>query len=381
MTEDQRELQEDRLSLQRGFIAALALALTGVFLWMIQDFLSALFLAAVLAIFVFPMQLFFSKLFGGRDKLAASCTLLVTVFLVLIPLLAILAIVAEQAVDVGQTFIPWVQDQIRAFREEGFAGLPDWLPFRADLAPYQSEIAGRLGEAVSGLGGLLVGGLRRATGGVLGFVLNLVILLFALFYLLTSGPRALKKALALLPMQPHDRDLLAERALSTIRATVKGTFVIAVIQGGLTGIALAVAGVPGAAFWGAIAGVLSIIPGVGPPLVWLPAAIWLWVNGEQVPAIALGVWGAAVVGVIDNLLRPVLVGQDAKMSDLMVLLSTLGGLTLFGAVGIIVGPVIAALFASAWFIYAQSFEGLLAAPDHAPGEIPDAVDPGTGPDK
>lgn len=369
MTERERaELNEDRLSLQRGFIVVLALLLTGVFLWMIQDFLSALFLAAVLAIFVFPMQIFFSKLFGGRDKLAASCTLLLTVFLVLIPLLAILAVVAEQAVDVGQTFIPWVQEQIRAFREEGIAGLPEWLPFRDSLAPYQTEIASRLGEAVSGLGGILVGGLRRATGGVLGFVLNLVVLLFALFYLLTAGPRALKKALGLLPMQPHDRDLLAQRALSTIRATVKGTFVIAVIQGSLTGIALAVAGVPGAAFWGAIAGVLSIVPGVGPPLVWLPAAIWLWVNGDQIQAIALGVWGAAVVGVIDNLLRPVLVGQDAKMSDLMVLLSTLGGLTLFGAVGIIVGPVIAALFASAWFIYAQSFEGLLSTPDKLPGE-------------
>ncbi|MEQ8405325.1 MAG: AI-2E family transporter [Oceanicaulis sp.] len=373
MTDDS-ELHEDRLSLQRGFIAVLALALTGVFLWMIQDFLSALFLAAVLAIFVFPMQLFFSKMLGGRDKAAASLTLIVTVFLVLIPLLAILALVAEQAVDVGQTFIPWVQEQIRAFREEGFAGLPEWLPFRDNLAPYQEQIAARLGEAVSGLGGILVGGLRRATGGVLGFVLNLVVLLFALFYLLTSGPRALKKALGLLPMQPHDRDLLAERTLSTIRATVKGTFVIAVIQGSLTGSALAVAGVPGAAFWGAIAGVLSIVPGVGPPLVWLPAAIWLWVNGEQVPAIALAVWGAAVVGVIDNLLRPVLVGQDAKMSDLMVLLSTLGGLTLFGAVGIIVGPVIAALFASAWFIYAQSFEGLLSAPDKLPGDSGESGD-------
>lgn len=370
MTDQDADLTEDRLSLQRGFIAALALALTGVFLWMIQNFLSALFLAAVLAIFVFPMQLFFSRLLGGRDKIAASFTLIVTVFLVLIPILAIFAVVAEQAVDVGQTFIPWVQEQIRAFRDEGFAGLPDWLPFRDNLAPYQDQIAARLGEAVSGLGGLLVGGLRRATGGLLGFVLNLVILLFALFYLLTAGPRSLKKALALLPMQPHDRDLLAERTLSTIRATVKGTFVIALIQGALTGGALAVAGVPGAAFWGAIAGVLSIIPGVGPPLVWLPAALWLWANGEQVPAIGLAVWGAAVVGVIDNLLRPVLVGQDAKMSDLMVLLSTLGGLTLFGAVGIIVGPVIAALFASAWFIYAQSFEGLLAAPERA------AVDPG-----
>ena len=352
--------EDPRLALQRGFIAALALSLTIIFLWMIRDFLSALFLAAVLAIFLFPLQRGLTRLFRGRSAPAAGVVLIIAVFAVLIPLLALLTLVAQQAVEVGQTVLPWVQEQIRNFRAEGLAGLPDWLPFRDALAPYQADIAQRLTETVSGLGGVLIGGITRAGGGALSFVLNTVILLFALYYLLTSGPKSMKTGMELLPMRPHDRNLLAERTLSTIRATVKGTFVIAVIQGVLTGLGLAVAGVPGAAFWGAVAGVLSVIPGIGPPLVWLPAAIWLWVTGSQVPALALAAWGALVVGVIDNLLRPILVGQDAKMSDLMVLLSTLGGLTLFGAVGIIVGPLIAALFASAWFIYAQSYKDLLS---------------------
>ena len=355
MTDD-----EPRLALQRGFIAALALSLSAIFFWMIRDYLGALFLAAVLAIFLFPLQRGLTRLFGGRKGPAAGVVLLVAVVAVLIPLLALLTLVAMQAVDVGQTVVPWVQEQIRNFRAEGLAGLPDWLPFKDQLAPYQSEIAQRLTEVISGLGGVVIGGIRRASGGALSFVLNTVILLFALYYLLTSGPGSIKSAMALLPMRPHDRDLLVERTLSTIRATVRGTFVIAVIQGVLTGAGLAVAGVPGAAFWGAVAGLLSVIPGVGPPLVWLPAALWLWVTGQPVASIGLAVWGAGVVGVIDNLLRPILVGQDAKMSDLMVLLSTLGGLTLFGAVGIIVGPLIAALFASAWFIYAQSYKDLLA---------------------
>ena len=354
---------DPRLALQRGFIAALALTLTVIFLWMIQDFLSALFLAAVLAIFLFPIQRGLTRLFRERKAPAAAVVLIIAVFAVMIPLLALLTLVAQQAVEVGQTVVPWVQEQIRNFRAEGLAGLPDWLPFRDALVPYQAEIAQRLTDIVSGLGGVVVDGLRRAGGGALAFVLNAVILLFALYYLLTSGPGAMKTGMALLPMRPDDRDLLAERTLSTIRATVKGTFVIAVIQGVLTGIGLAVAGVPGAAFWGAVAGVLSVIPGIGPPLVWLPAAIWLWVSGSPIPAVALAAWGALVVGVIDNLLRPILVGQDAKMSDLLVLLSTLGGLTLFGAVGIIVGPLIAALFTSAWYIYAQSYKDLLAGSD------------------
>jgi predicted PurR-regulated permease PerM len=180
-----------------------------------------------------------------------------------------------------------------------------------------------------------------------------------LFYLLTAGRQGLRTWITYMPMAPKYRDYLAERIVSTIRATVKGTFIIAVIQGSLTGLALAVAGVPGAAFWGAVAGILSIIPGVGPPLVWLPAAIWLYATGQTIPAIGLTAWGALVVGLIDNLLRPILVGKDAKMTDLMVLLSTLGGLTLFGAIGIIVGPVIAAVFTSVWYIYSESYEQLL----------------------
>ena len=351
---------DPRLSLQRGFIAALALSLSAIFLYMIRDYLTALFLAGVLAIFLYPLQRKLTEIFKGRKGPAAGVVMLVAVFAVLIPLLALLILVAQQAVDVSQTVIPWVQEQIRNFRAEGLAGLPDWLPFRDALVPYQSEIAQRLTEAVSGLGGVVIGGLTRAGGGALSFILNTVILLFALYYLLTSGQSSLKTTMELLPMRPKDRDLLLERTYSTIKATVKGTFVIAIVQGVLTGLGLAVAGVPGAAFWGAVAGILSVIPGIGPPLVWAPAAIWLYVSGSPIYAAGLAVWGAGVVGVIDNLLRPILVGQDAKMSDLLVLLSTLGGLTLVGAVGIIVGPLIAALFTSAWYIYAQSYRDLLA---------------------
>ena len=204
--------------------------------------------------------------------------------------------------------------------------------------------------------------MTRATSGTLGAFLNLVVMLFALFFFLTRGQALSKNGLELLPMPTEDRALLAERALSTIRATVKGTFVIAVIQGVLTGAALAVAGVPGAVFWGTVTAVLSVIPGIGPPLVWGPAGIWLIANGNYVAGAALIAWGALVVGVIDNLLRPRLVGQDAKLPDLLILISTLGGLALFGAIGLIIGPVIAALFASVWYLYAQSYAPLLGDP-------------------
>lgn len=352
-----------RLQLQRIFIVALALVLTLVFLWMIRDFMGALFLAGVMAILLMPAQRWLSAALGGRKggrpKISASLLLALSVLLILLPMMAVLAVVAQQAVEVGQTVLPWLQDEIRNFRQEGLAGLPEWVPFKDALAPYQGELASRLNDLASGVGGAVINGLTRATGGALGFALGAIVFLFALFYLLTSGESSLKGAMNLLPMRDGDRELLAERTLSTIRATVKGTFIIALIQGSLTGGALAIAGVPGAIFWGAVAGLISIIPAVGTPLVWGPAAVWLFVTGSPIAGIAVGVFGAVVIMNVDNVLRPMLVGKDARMSDLMVLLSTLGGLTLFGFIGLVIGPVIAALFTSVWFIYARTYRDLL----------------------
>ncbi|MCH8489603.1 MAG: AI-2E family transporter [Oceanicaulis sp.] len=364
-----------RLQLQRIFIVALALGLTAVFVWMIRDFLGALFLAGVMAIFLMPVQRWLSSLLGGRPKITASLLLVLAIFLILLPFLAILAVVAQQAVEVGQTVLPWLQGEIRNFREEGLAGLPEWVPFKDALAPYQSEMASRLNQLASGLGGAVINGLTRATGGALGFALGAIVFLFALFYLLTAGESSLRGAMNLLPMRDTDRTLLAERTLSTIRATVKGTFIIALIQGTLTGGALAAAGVPGAVFWGAVAGLISIIPAIGTPLVWGPAVIWLFATGSTMSAIALAIFGFVIIMNVDNVLRPILVGKDAKMSDLMVLLSTLGGLTLFGFIGLVIGPVIAALFTSVWFIYARTYEQLLNEDDSPQDDSPQAGDP------
>lgn len=348
-----------RLAFQRGFTILLALVISFVFLWMIRGFLGVLFLGGVLALMLMPLQRWIRKRLGGRSKIAASLVLVLAVLVFLIPLLGIIGVVIRQAADVSQIISPWIQEQYALFRDNGLEGLPDWLPYRDAIAPYQEALMQQLTNMASGAGSFAVSSLSRATGGTLGLFLDTIILLFALFLFLTSGEKMAGRMIDLLPMPKDDRDLLAERSLSTIRATVKGTFVIAVVQGTLTGIGFAVVGLPGAVFWGMVAAVLSIIPLVGPPLVWGPAALWLVLNGQYWEGGLLALYGAAFVGVVDNILRPILVGRDAKMSDLMVLLSTVGGLTMFGAIGIIIGPVIAALFTSIWFIYAKSYAPML----------------------
>ncbi|WP_417483863.1 AI-2E family transporter [Maricaulis salignorans] len=348
-----------KIALERGFIIILALVVSWIFLWMIRDYLAALFLAAVLTLFLQAPQDWLSARFGGRKGLAAGLLVTGSVLAFVIPASILLGVVAEQAIDVTSMVTPWVQEQVGLIRENGLDSLPAWLPFRDEMIQYQATIATQIGSLAGSVGRILVSSLRAGTGGVLIAALNLFILIYALFFFLLTGRETGRKAVALIPMVREDRELLAERAISTIRATVKGSFLIALVQGSLTGIGLFVAGVPGAIFWAAVATLLSIIPMIGPPLIWGPSAIWLIASGHPIAGIALAVWGAVVVSTSDNILRPMLVGKDAKMSDLMVLISTLGGLGLFGAVGIILGPVIAALFTSVWFIFREAFAGLL----------------------
>lgn len=363
-----------KIALERGFIIVLALVVSWIFLWMIRDYLAALFLAAVLTLFLQVPQDWLSAKLGGRKGISAGLLVTGSVLAFVIPASILLGVVAEQAIEVTGMVTPWVQEQVALIRTNGLDSLPAWLPFRDEMIQYQTTIATQIGSLAGSVGRILVSSLRAGTGGVLIAALNLFILIYALFFFLLTGRDMGRKAVALIPMVRADRELLAERAISTIRATVKGSFLIALVQGSLTGVGLFAAGVPGAIFWAAVATLLSIIPMIGPPLIWGPASIWLLASGHPIAGIALGIWGAVVVSTSDNILRPMLVGKDAKMSDLMVLISTLGGLSLFGAVGIILGPVIAALFTSVWFIFREAFSGLLEDEEEAEYSEDEAIE-------
>ena len=169
----------------------------------------------------------------------------------------------------------------------------------------------------------------------------------------------LEKILYYLPLEDQDERRMLEKFTSVTRATLKGSAVIGILQGGLAGLAFAVVGIPSAVFWGTIMAVLSIIPSIGSGLVWGPAAIILAVSGHVAKAIGLAVFCAVVVGSLDNLLRPILVGKDTQMHELMIFFGTLGGIIMFGVVGIFIGPIIAALFITVWDIYGVAFKDVL----------------------
>jgi predicted PurR-regulated permease PerM len=355
------------------FVLLLAIGISIVFYAMIKRMAVALLLAGIFAGMFHPMYRKILGWLGGRRTLSALVTVMVLILVVFIPLSVFLGIVAAQALEVTHSVGPWIERQIEQ---------PDQLdrllwsnPRLEWLQPYQHELMTKISELAGMVGSFLVNSVAAATRGTASFLLSTFVMLYAFFYFLLSGRELLEKVLYYIPLEPEDENLMVEKFLSVTRATLKGSLVIGVVQGLLAGAGFAVAGIQGASFWGTVMAVLSIIPAVGAGLVWVPAVIYLFVIGKTGVAIALGVWCLVVVGTVDNFLRPALVGRDTKMPDLMVLISTLGGLFYFGAVGFIIGPVVAALFIAVWEIYGRAFADVLPAPALPPlrGSPPDVA--------
>jgi predicted PurR-regulated permease PerM len=348
-------MRED--SVNKFVVILLVVFITAVFLSMIRSFLMAIFLSGIFAALTRPLHQRLEKLFHGRRGLASVLTLLLIIIVVLLPLAALTGVVTTQAIKVSQSAMPWVKTQINqpGARSDFLAT----LPYYDKIAPHSEVIMRKAGEMVGTVSQFLINNLSSATMGAVHFLFMLFTWLYTMYFFLMDGEKLLEKILYYLPLQDHDEQQMLERFTSVTRATLKGTAVIGLLQGGLAGLAFWAVGIPSSAFWGAIMVVLSIIPSVGTAVIWLPAAVILAFGGALVKAIGLLVFCALVVGSVDNLLRPILVGKDTQMHELMIFFGTLGGIFMFGVVGVIIGPIIAALFVTVWEIYGQAFKDIL----------------------
>lgn len=348
MTRD--SLNKSALLLLAGFISA-------VFLSMIRSFLMAIFLAGIFSALARPLYKRFEGWYGGRRALASLSTLFLIVIVVIVPLGVLMGIVTAQAIKIGQSVTPWVQQQISQPTE--FHELLSSLPYYDKLVPYGNTIWQKAGEMIGTISRFLISNLSTATMGAVNSLFMAFAMLYTMFFFLMDGDKLLDKILYYLPLQNEDEQRMLSKFTSVTRATLKGTAVIGILQGSLAGVAFWVAGIPSAVFWGTMMTVLSIIPGIGSALVWGPAVIILAAGGNPWKAVGLGLFCALVVGAIDNLLRPVLVGKDTQMHDLMIFFSTLGGIIMFGVMGMIIGPIVAALFITIWDIYGMAFKDML----------------------
>jgi predicted PurR-regulated permease PerM len=344
-------------SMNKVFLLLLVAFISAVFLSMIRHFLMAILLAGIFSGLARPTYRRFERWFRGRRGLASMTTVLLIVMVILIPLSALLGIVTSQAISVGHSVSPWIEKQIKD--PSGLSKELETIPFYDKIRAYQEPILRKAGQLVGTVSSYLINGLSSFTLGTVNFLFMLFLMLYSMYFFLMDGDRFLAKILYYLPLEAEDEGRLLEKFTSVTRATLKGTAVIGLLQGGLAGVAFAVVGIQGAAFWGAIMVVLSIIPAVGTGLVWFPAAVVLVFGGHYAKGIGLALFCGLAVGSIDNVLRPALVGRDTQMHVLFILFSTLGGIALFGFLGIIIGPIVAALFVTVWDIYGVVFRDVL----------------------
>ncbi|MCL1980374.1 MAG: AI-2E family transporter [Proteobacteria bacterium] len=334
-------------------LLVLVLFISGLFLGMIRQFLMPIFMAGIFAAILSPAHRWLSGKIGGRGNLASILIIVGIVLLVLIPLSLLIGVVVAQAISVSQSVSPWVQSFIQ--QPTAVTAYLEHLPYYEQIMPYRALIIEKAGQAVGNLSTFLINSLSVVTMQTVTAVFSSVIMLYVMFYFLTMGSALLTKILYFLPLHDRDERRLLDRFTSVTKATLKGTMIIGALQGCICGSAFALAGIQGPVFWGTVMAVMSIVPVFGAAIVWLPALIILALKGELLGVGILTVLCGAVAGNLDNVLRPRLVGKDIEMHDLFVLFGTLGGISLFGILGIIIGPIIAALFITIWEIYGKVF--------------------------
>ena len=345
---------------RRTFLLVLVAAISIAFVAMIREFLLTILLAAIFTGVSYPAYEWFLRGFRGRSALAAIATILVLVLLVVGPLLAVLGAAANEALRVSEVVRPHLEGIVQ--RPGEFNQRLRSVPGYRYIEPYRAQIFLKAGELVGSTSAFIFGALSATTRASAVFIFHFVIMLYTMFFFLRDGPALLNEALVHLPLSGVEKERMLEKFVSVTRATLKGTVLIGIAQGALGGLAFWAAGIDGAIFWGTVMTVLSIIPGIGGALVWIPAAIILMTTGDVWRGIGLAAFCGLVIGSVDNLLRPLLVGRDTQIHELLIFFSTLGGLMMFGVTGFIVGPILAALFVTVWEMFATAFRSSFEKP-------------------
>ena len=334
-------------------VAAASLA----FGWVLWPFYGAILWATILAILFAPLYRRTLRSVPRWPSIAALATVIIIVLIVILPLAVIANLVMREAVAVYQglqsgelTFsvdFGWIREI-----------LPAWLTSLSDRLGLESfgALRDRSWAALMENGGFLAGRAINLGQRTVNFVVSLSVMLYLLFFLLRDG-RDLSIGIGdAIPLRKGQLQAITMRFTVAIRSILKGTIIVALVQGALGGLIFWILGIHAPALWGALMAVLSLLPVLGAGLVWAPTAIYLLATGSIWRDLVLFAYGVLVISLVDNILRPLLIGQETKIPDYVVLVSTLGGIVVFGANGFIIGPVLAALFIALWSVFSSSYQ-------------------------
>lgn len=339
---------------QKTFLTLLVI-FTVAFVWVLLPFYGAVFWAVVLAILFAP---FYRKMLGKMNRhenLAAITTLLLCLIVVVLPLTLISISLAHEASTVYQN-IRSGQINFGVFFQKIITALPTWIVNvleRFGLTNFAALQERVTTTAVAGSEFLT----RQAINigqNTFNFLVSFTIMLYILFFLLRDGDRLITRVKQATPLSANHKRHFFNNLTTVIRATVKGNVIVAAVQGAIGGVAFWFLGVQGPLLWAVLMAFLSLLPAVGAAIIWAPVAIYFLLTGAIWQGVTLIAVGVLVIGLVDNILRPILVGKDTQMPDFVVLISTVGGMALLGLNGFVIGPVIAALFITLWDLFSAS---------------------------
>jgi predicted PurR-regulated permease PerM len=343
-------------SIQNGLLIILLFTATAGFIWLVQDFLQPVFWAVLLALIFQPVWQRLCRRLGGRRSLSSLLTVVLTILVVIVPLLLVGLAVVQESLALYQRI---ATGQIDFQPVAGF--IERYLPV---ITEFLEKYGFSVQKINQGLSGAAMSASQFAASQLVSvgqntarFAVLAAIMLYLLFFFLRDGDRLVDGLIRTIPLGDERERFLFDRFAEVSRATIKGTFVVGIVQGFLGGLLFWILGLDAAVFWGSIMTLLSFLPAVGSSLVWGPAAVILIVSGSLAKGVILLVAGACIIGLADNLLRPMLVGRETRLPDYLILLSTLGGLTVFGLTGFVIGPVVAALFLAVWELFSQEYGG------------------------
>ncbi|BAN48216.1 AI-2E family transporter [Metapseudomonas resinovorans] len=341
--------------MESGTLLLLVVLVSLAFCWILLPFYGAVFWAVVLAVMFSPLQRHLALRLGGRGNLSALIALGTCLLVAVLPVLLICMMLVQEGadfyhrLDTGELDIgPYVQ-QFRSL-------LPRFLQQHLDrlgLGDFD-VLRDRL------VAGMLQGSQFLATQAftigqnTFELVVGFFTMIYLLYFLLRDGLDVARNVRLAIPLGEQHKRRLQIKFTRVVRATVKGNILVAIVQGTLGGLVFWAMSIPSPVFWGVIMTFLSLLPLVGAGLVWGPVALFLFLNGQMWQALGLAAFGLLVIGLADNVLRPMLVGKDTRMPDYLVLISTLGGLSLFGLNGFVIGPLIAALFVASWELFNET---------------------------
>jgi predicted PurR-regulated permease PerM len=335
----------------RTFLLLLAIV-TVAFIWVLLPYYGAIFWGTILAIVFAPLHRRLLARMRGRPNLAAFTTLMIIILMVIIPLILITGSLLQEGASIYKRL------------DTGELNLGDYFEkIMSALPPSLHEMLIRFGvgdifslrEKLSA--GALQGSKFLATQAVnvgqntFEFLIGMGIMLYLLFFLLRDGAQLARQSKQLIPLSDDHQQHLFRKFATVVRATVKGNIAVAATQGALGGLMFWFLGIQGALLWGVLMAFLSLLPAVGAALIWVPVAVYFLVTGAIWEGVALTLFGVLVIGLVDNILRPLLVGKDTKIPDYVILISTLGGLAVFGLNGFVIGPLVAALFIACWDLF------------------------------